>query len=123
MKMPDYVRELMGLPEPGDTKEWDYIYPFLSKSDADTLYKKMMKQSWYTDHSDQDGKDSSSVYFGKSFQAGGGKREQEISTIPDFLMEIGEKVSKKANAPFNYVQCHRFGPESFVRPHRDPPGE
>lgn len=38
------------------------------------------------------------------------------------LVNLGKKVSKEANAPVNYVQCHKFGPVVPVRPHHDPAG-
>jgi len=52
--------------------------------------------------------------------ADAGPRPNEHGAIHPALLPIAQQVAYAAQAPVNYVQCHRLIPDNFVTPHRDP---
>jgi len=89
----------------------------ISSSEADSLFKQMMQQTWRVTSSD-----SASIDYGCSYTMYGGPGDGEIPEIPSFLADITARIRKRIQMPVNYIQCHRFGPAHPVHPHRDPEG-
>lgn len=98
-------------------KPWE-LHQLLSKPEADELYQKMMAQPWRPHRND--GEDAFAVDFGVSYDHGGGACEHEVPDIPDFLRTLADRISAVTKTPINYIQCHKFGPASEVKPHKDP---
>jgi hypothetical protein len=121
MKKPAYVSALIGEPQLEKAKPWEDKQDFLTKEEADSLYDMMMKEPWIS-HKGDHPTDAFAIYYGLSYQGGGGARVDEIKQIPDFLKELSGRVSDRTKHPCNYVQVHRYGPAVPVRPHHDPAG-
>jgi len=114
-------------PKEPQQKDWRLVEGFLSKTQSDDLYKRMLSLDWQSHPNDGPG--AFCTYFGKSYdkqtanpQNKRGGREGEISKIPAFLQTLADRVSKETQTPVNYVQCHKFAPNVPVRPHHDPAG-
>jgi hypothetical protein len=119
--------ELANPAEPKE-KDWRLIEKFLTKKEADALYRRMVNSPDWRPHKGDHATDAFFIAYVNSYdkQTSGannkGGRKGEIPKIPDFLQKLAEKVSKVTQCPVNYVQCHKYGSAVPVRPHRDPAG-
>ncbi|HSY64606.1 MAG TPA: DUF4326 domain-containing protein [Terriglobales bacterium] len=118
---------------PTDTtpKNWTHK-PFLTKTEADDLYKRMVNSpDWQVHKNDNtyaQKPDAFFIAYGKSYdkktygKSDEGGVKEEIPKIPGYLLKLARRIEKEVNCPVNYIQCHKYGPDVAVKPHRDPSG-
>lgn len=100
-------------------RDWEYKPSFLTGPEASNLYDEMMSAPWQDEAPEPD---ASAIHYGISYRMFGGPSKREIPVIPEFLIKLSDKVSRITDWPVNYVQCHKYGPATSVRPHEDPRG-
>jgi hypothetical protein len=101
--------------DPDAVRHWVHIPGFLSQQEADDLYAALVKLPWRNV-----GNDKSQINFAKAY--GGGGKDSTEHPINPFLLPYIARVAPTANAPSNFVKCHRMGPNGIVTPHLDPSG-
>lgn len=96
---------------------WIHMPQFWSREHSDILCKLLADFPWIDEASEAHQR---SAYFGKSYTKDGGARPHEHGAIHPALLAVAKQVAYAAQAPVNYVQCHRMAPDDFVSPHKDP---
>ena len=96
---------------------WIHIPQFLSWEHSDILCAMLADLPWIGEASEAQQR---SVYFGKSYTRDGGPRPHEHGEMHPAILPIARQVAYAAQAPVNYVQCHRLTPDDAVTPHKDP---
>ena len=109
-------------------KDWRHIKGFIDKKEARALYGQLVDSPDWAPNGDHPTQ-SFGIYYGKSYDKQtrgksmqGGRSEGEIPKLPAFLKDLINRIEQEVECPVNYVQCHRYGPDVSVRPHRDPGG-
>ncbi len=123
----DLLAEFPNATKMKSKKDWTHRKSFIDKRKVSGIYNLLVDSpDWIPSHDHPT--QAFAIYYGKSYdkkisgKSRHGGREGEIPQIPEFLKDLRKQIEQEVECPVNYIQCHKYGPDVSVRPHRDPGG-